>query len=94
MDATIGALRGMGANIIRKGKHVTVHGIEKPREKALIDCIESGSTVRFMIPVALTVAGGGIFTAGIPAVFFLCGTLVFPNLNISFLHSVAQAATF
>ena len=42
MDATIGALRAMGANIIRKGKHVTVHGIEKPREKALIDCIESG----------------------------------------------------
>ncbi len=52
MDATIGALRAMGANIIRKGKHVTVHGIEKSREKALIDCIESGSTVRFMIPVA------------------------------------------
>lgn len=28
----------------------------------LLDCCESGSTLRFLIPVALAVAGGGVFT--------------------------------
>ena len=28
----------------------------------LLDCGESGSTLRFLIPIALAVAGGGVFT--------------------------------
>ena len=52
MDATIGALTAMGATIIRTGKTVTVTGIGKAANNAVIDCLESGSTVRFLIPVA------------------------------------------
>ncbi|MCI9406524.1 MAG: 3-phosphoshikimate 1-carboxyvinyltransferase [Oscillospiraceae bacterium] len=52
MDATIGALRAMGAAIVREGKRISVTGISTPPKQAQIDCIESGSTLRFLIPVA------------------------------------------
>lgn len=52
MDATIGALRAMGAKITRQGKEISVTGIGTPPAQALIDCVESGSTLRFLIPVA------------------------------------------
>ena len=50
--ATIGAMRALGASIEREGSTVTVDGITAPPEKAVIDCCESGSTLRFLIPVA------------------------------------------
>ena len=34
----------------------------KPGELPHLDCGESGSTLRFLIPIALAVAGGGVFT--------------------------------
>ncbi|MDD3192301.1 MAG: 3-phosphoshikimate 1-carboxyvinyltransferase [Oscillospiraceae bacterium] len=52
MDATIGALKAMGASIVRNGKEVRITGISAPPQNAEIDCIESGSTLRFLIPVA------------------------------------------
>ena len=43
-----------------------VHGLGNSAVQAgpipILDCGESGSTLRFMIPIALAVAGGGIFT--------------------------------
>jgi 3-phosphoshikimate 1-carboxyvinyltransferase len=50
--ATINAMQALGAKISREGDRVTVRGIENPPEKAVIDCGESGSTLRFLIPVA------------------------------------------
>ena len=50
--ATADALTALGARITRSGGTMTVEGISKPAEKADIDCRESGSTLRFMIPVA------------------------------------------
>ena len=52
MEATIGALQAMGASICRNGKQVTVTGISCVPQHATIDCIESGSTLRFLIPIA------------------------------------------
>ncbi len=51
--ATINAMKALGAEFeINKGS-VTVTGIgRKSAENAVIDCCESGSTLRFMIPVA------------------------------------------
>lgn len=49
--ATIDALKRCGAKITVSGSEVTVCGIEKAPESADIDCCESGSTLRFMIPV-------------------------------------------
>ena len=52
IDATVGAMNALGANILSDGSTYTVMGIKKPAEKAVIDCCESGSTLRFIIPVA------------------------------------------
>ncbi len=52
ITATIHAMKALGADISVEGDTVTVKGIEQPPEKAVIDCNESGSTMRFLIPVA------------------------------------------
>ena len=52
IEATINALVQMGAKISVKDNTVTVKGINFTVTKALIDCNESGSTLRFIIPVA------------------------------------------
>lgn len=50
--ATVDALTALGAHITRNDRDITVTGISTPTEKADINCRESGSTLRFMIPVA------------------------------------------
>lgn len=50
--ATIDAMKALGAEIKVENGTATVKGIEKPPAKATIDCCESGSTLRFLIPVA------------------------------------------
>ncbi len=52
IDATVGALAAMGAKIFREGNTYTVMGIKTPAASAVIDCRESGSTMRFIIPIA------------------------------------------
>ncbi|MGN0612408.1 MAG: 3-phosphoshikimate 1-carboxyvinyltransferase [Porcipelethomonas sp.] len=49
--ATIDALKAAGADITVTGSSVRVKGIDRSAETAVIDCCESGSTLRFMIPV-------------------------------------------
>ena len=61
--ATLGALQALGASCAADGTRIC--GIRRgPWKGALphLDCGESGSTLRFMIPIALAVAGGGVFT--------------------------------
>jgi len=50
--ATIDALKALGAEITVKNSTVTVIGINKSSKKADIDCCESGSTLRFLIPIS------------------------------------------
>ncbi len=53
IHATINAMKALGAEFEINGSSVTVTGIgRKSAENAVIDCCESGSTLRFMIPVA------------------------------------------
>lgn len=53
MKATIGCLSSLGANVQRERDTVTIfYGLNSKKEVTL-DCIESGSTLRFLIPVAL-----------------------------------------
>jgi len=49
--ATEDALTALGAVITHEGNITKVKGISSPAEKAAINCRESGSTLRFMIPV-------------------------------------------
>lgn len=52
IDATVDALTALGAKIFREGTVYTVIGIKTPSASAVIDCRESGSTMRFIIPIA------------------------------------------
>ena len=69
IKATIRCLKELGAELHLDGSTLTVQGIGanamSPLQKLALpqmDCGESGSTLRFLIPVALAVRGGGIFT--------------------------------
>jgi len=68
IQATTACLSAMGAYFEKTAEGVRVHGlgnsVPQHREPWLtcFDCGESGSTLRFLIPVALAVQGGGIFT--------------------------------
>ena len=68
IEATLRCMNALGAQFTRAGSTLTVEGIgaspasggagELPR----LDCGESGSTLRFLIPLALVTRGGGVFT--------------------------------
>ncbi len=64
--ATIGACRslGCGIDVASNGRYhtLTVDGGLSLNDDALIDCAESGSTLRFFIPVACTLNGTKTFT--------------------------------
>lgn len=51
IEATIGCLENMGAVIEKNCNVYSVTPIENVPEKAVIDCGESGSTIRFLLPV-------------------------------------------
>ena len=62
MAATRRCLRALGASITREGECLTICGhARKPAKLPVLDCGESGSTLRFFVPIALAVAGGGVF---------------------------------
>ena len=69
IQATLRCMEALGAAWTLEGSALRVRGIggsalpasnrgELPR----FDCGESGSTLRFLIPIALAAAGGGVFT--------------------------------
>ncbi len=67
--ATIRCLEELGAQFRREGSGIVVQGmganVMSPMRRMAyprLDCGESGSTLRFLIPIALAVRGGGIFT--------------------------------
>lgn len=50
--ATIGCMKAFGADIELNGDTAVINGIKKIPDKAVAYCCESGSTLRFLIPVA------------------------------------------
>ena len=70
IEATLNCMKALGAKARVDGSTVTVTGIGKARAVTgtcmcgitHLHCGESGSTLRFLIPVALAVAGGAFFT--------------------------------
>ena len=61
IDVTAGAMEALGANILADKSTYTVKGIKTPSSSADIDCGESGSTLRFIIPVAAALGTETIF---------------------------------
>jgi 3-phosphoshikimate 1-carboxyvinyltransferase len=63
MLATLDCIRAMGAECSLSGQRLTVTGIAgRFGGKPEFPCRESGSTLRFLLPVALTAGCGGTFT--------------------------------
>lgn len=65
--ATLACMAAMGTGVERMQDAVKIHGLGHsiPQTDGLLpcfDCGESGSTLRFLVPVALAVVGGGVFT--------------------------------
>ncbi len=67
MDATAACLQALGADILRTDSGYTVFPIKKVPEAATFRCGESGSTLRFLLPVA-----GAL---GVDATFLMEGRL-------------------
>ena len=62
MAATARCLKALGAQIDRKDDVLTITGGAKKIGKLpVLDCGESGATLRFFVPIALAAAGGGVF---------------------------------
>ena len=67
IEATLSCLRALGSGVVDRGNALEICGIGG-RTRALrtgipqLDCGESGSTLRFLIPIALALLGGGEFT--------------------------------
>ena len=60
--ATARCLEALGAHIEENGSVLTVDGAHHRKEMLpVFDCGESGSTLRFFVPLALILCGGGIF---------------------------------
>ncbi len=62
MQATARCLKALGAKISREEDVLTLSGYAKKIAKLpVLDCGESGSTLRFFVPIALAMAKGGVF---------------------------------
>lgn len=61
--ATVDCLRALGTEITLSGSDALISGGIKRTDKALF-CRESGSTMRFLLPVLLTVGGGTLYGSG------------------------------
>jgi len=73
MEATADCLRALGAEIIRTETGYSVFPADHISEKAVLNCCESGSTLRFMLPVA-----GAL---GVDTVFQMEGRLPYRPLS-------------
>lgn len=63
ITATLGCMTALGAKAVWRDDAIEIWGIGDRRQTDMprFDCGESGSTLRFLIPIALAISEGGIF---------------------------------
>lgn len=61
IEATVACLVALGARIEREGQYLRVCPVELLRKNALLNCRESGSTLRFLIPVCALMGADASF---------------------------------
>ena len=61
IEATIRCLTALGAEIKREGYYICVRPIKALSVGALLDCGESGSTMRFLVPVSVLLGADSLF---------------------------------
>ena len=62
MEATVACLNALGADITYSDGRFTVNPITKVNKGVVLDCVESGSTLRFLLPVAAALGADATFT--------------------------------
>lgn len=62
IDTTASCLRAMGAEITPEEGGLCIQPLAHPAEAPAIDCGESGSTLRFLLPLASVLCGKATFT--------------------------------
>ncbi len=62
IEATVRCLTQLGAGITQSGSVLTVKPIQNAPKTATLDCGESGSTLRFLLPVAAALGVSAILT--------------------------------
>lgn len=67
IEATVDCLNALGANIVRTENGYEIDPVSVIPEKATLNCCESGSTLRFMLPI--------VGALGVDAVFRMAGRL-------------------
>lgn len=62
LKATLKCIKALGAQVAVEGDKVTLQaGHRRGFMLPLMDCGESGSTLRFFVPIAMALTGGGVF---------------------------------
>lgn len=61
ITATVSCLNSLGASIVRNGIFYEVTPIEKLNKSAILPCNESGSTLRFLLPICACLDGDFTF---------------------------------
>ena len=61
IEATLRCLSSLGAKIKKEGQYITVSPVDTVNKGALLDCGESGSTMRFLVPVAALLGADASF---------------------------------
>ncbi len=64
ITATVNCLNSLGADIKFVDASISVKPIKEKRKSAVLDCNESGSTIRFLLPVAAALGTNTEFTGG------------------------------
>ncbi len=91
--ATMDCMRALGAEIDFHGDTAVIEGIKNIPDKAVLDCHESGSTLRFLIPVACSLGVKSEFlgSAKLPQRPITPFTDEFPKHGITFDFSNAPS---
>ena len=91
--ATIDCMRALGAEIDFEENRAVIKGIANIPDKAVLDCHESGSTMRFLIPVACALGVNATFVGSgkLPQRPITPFTEEFPKHGISFDLSAAES---
>lgn len=62
IDATLSCIKNLGGDFEKTEKGVIIKPISEKKERVSLDFRESGSTARFLLPVATTICENGEFT--------------------------------
>lgn len=62
IDATVHCMEALGAGIVREGDFIRIRPAEQLADHPLLDCEESGSTLRFLLPLAAALCEHASFT--------------------------------